>query len=144
MNGLAEGDGWASHSSVQPSAPANKDAGACPTFFVRGERMWLRTVARGILSCGAQRAAVLTDGEWGEAWRKSAKRENDGGNLRIWVFHVDYPFFSWVFFVTEKGCYAAVNIRCVCICVCVCTAHQGSLMMFGSRLIMLSKDSELL
>lgn len=46
------------------------------------------------------------------------------------------------FFVMEKGCYMAVNIRCVCIC--VCTAHQGSLMTFGSRLMMLSKDSELL
>lgn len=45
MNGLGERDGWATRSSAQPSAPSNKDAGACPTF-VRG-RMWLSTVAQG-------------------------------------------------------------------------------------------------
>lgn len=74
------------------------------------------------------------------------RKQCGGGNLRIWVLHVDHPFFSKGFFVTERGCYTAVNIRCVCICVCmcVCVAHQGSLMTFGPRLIMLSKDSELL
>lgn len=43
MNGLGERDGWATHSSVQPSAPSNKDAVAWPTF-VEG-KMLLCTVA---------------------------------------------------------------------------------------------------
>ncbi len=50
MNGLGEGDGWATHSSAQPSAPSNKDAGACPTFV--GRKMWLCTVAQGTLHVG--------------------------------------------------------------------------------------------
>lgn len=47
MNGLGTRDGWATHSSAQPSAPGNKDAGACPTFV--GGNMWLCTVAQGTL-----------------------------------------------------------------------------------------------
>lgn len=50
MNGLGERDGWATHSSAQPSAPRNKDAGACPTFV--GGRIWLFTVAQGIRHVG--------------------------------------------------------------------------------------------
>lgn len=36
--GPAERDGWAGRCSVQPPAPANKDAAACPTFPPREER----------------------------------------------------------------------------------------------------------
>lgn len=50
MNGLGERDGWATHSPAQPSAPSNKDAGACPTSV--GGRMWLCTVAQGTLREG--------------------------------------------------------------------------------------------
>lgn len=50
MNGLGERDGWATHSPAQPSAPSNKDAGACPTFV--GRKMWLCTVAQGTLHVG--------------------------------------------------------------------------------------------
>ncbi len=59
MNGMIEGDGWATYSPAQPCAPSNKDAGACPTF-VRG-RMWLCTVALGTFLVGLGGAAVLTD-----------------------------------------------------------------------------------
>lgn len=121
MNGLTERDGWASHSSAQTSAPANKDAGACPTFFVRGGRMWLRTVARGILSCGAQRAAVLTDWEREEARRKSSNRGDDV-EVGIWEFGCFMLIIRSLvrgFVVMKKGYYTAVNIRCVCICVCM-------------------------
>lgn len=50
MNGPGERDGWATSASAQPSAPGNKDAGACPTF-VAGE-MWLCTVAQGTFHVG--------------------------------------------------------------------------------------------
>lgn len=50
MNGLGERDGWANHPSVQPSAPSNKDAGACPTFV--GGKMWLCTVTQGTFHVG--------------------------------------------------------------------------------------------
>lgn len=50
MNVLDEGDGWATHSSAQPFAPSNKDAGPCPTFV--GGKMWLCTVAQGTLHVG--------------------------------------------------------------------------------------------
>lgn len=50
MNGLGERDGWVTHSSAQPPAPRNKDAGACPTFV--GGRMCLCTVAQGTCHVG--------------------------------------------------------------------------------------------
>lgn len=50
MNGLGERDGWAAHSSAKPSAPSNKDAGACPTFV--GGKKWLCTVAQGTVGLG--------------------------------------------------------------------------------------------
>lgn len=53
MNGSGEGDGWASHSPAKPSAPGNKDAGACPTF--EEGKMWLCTVAQGTLHVGLLR-----------------------------------------------------------------------------------------
>lgn len=50
MNGLGERDGWANHSSAQPSAPSNEDAWAWPTFVVG--RTWLCTVALGTFHVG--------------------------------------------------------------------------------------------
>lgn len=96
MNGLAERDGWASHSSAQPSAPANKDAGACPTFFVRGgENVAPYSSSGDPFMRGSEGCCVngLRAGRSLEEILQQRKRFG-GGNLRIWVLHVDYPFFS--------------------------------------------------
>ena len=71
--GRAKRDGWATHSSAQPSALSNKDAGACPTF-ARRKNVALYS-SSGDSPCGA---AVLTDSEHNDTQRKSTNRGNDG------------------------------------------------------------------
>ena len=90
MNGLGERDRWACHSCAKPSAPSNKDAGACPTS--EGGRMCLCTVARGTLRVGG-----LLCGQTGsrkDTQRKSAIREEEAVKLWVWVLHKEGVLLS--------------------------------------------------